>query len=112
MLALILFSILFASALSIAADKDIVKIKGVIMSIDLKKSTIVVNEKRFMVNENTILQNETGVPITLDKLKKKNWVYLEGVHDKSSNRRVAQKIYFLSKGTTDGKETFFSAVGK
>ena len=89
--------LLFFSALTSAEDISIVKIQGVLMSVDLKKSTVVINEKTFFWDQQTTFYNEAGSPITIDKLRNKGWVYIEGENDKVHKRWVAKKIYLLPK---------------
>jgi len=92
-----LFFLLIFSVLTFAEDISIVKIQGVVMSLDLKKSTVVINEKTFIWDQNTTFHNEVGSPITIDKLRTKGWVYIEGENDKVHKRWVAKKIYLLPK---------------
>ncbi len=91
----ILFT-LFLCSLALALDKDKVRFQGVLMELDLKNRVIVVNEMTFFWNENTIFSDAKGVPITVDKLKTKSWVYIEGENDKV-NKKVAKKVYLLPK---------------
>jgi hypothetical protein len=94
---LTVFFLLIFSALTFGEDQDIVKIQGVVMSLDLKKSMLVVNERTFVWDQNTTFYNEKGSPITIDKLRTKGWVYIEGENDKVNKRWVAKKIYLLPK---------------
>ena len=96
----ILLSVFFwliFSALTFAQDINIVKIQGVVMSLDLKKSTVVINEMTFVWDQQTAFRNEAGSPITVDKLRTKGWVYIEGENDKIHKRWVAKKIYLLPR---------------
>ena len=102
-ISLSIFFILVISALTFASDKGIVTTQGVVMALDLKKKTIIINERTFTYDENTIIHNEKGSPVTLDNLKARTWVYIEGVEDKAHKRVVAKKIYLLPK-YIDGKE--------
>jgi len=97
----ILFS-LFISSLTFAADKDIVTFQGIVMELDWKKKMIVVNERSFAFNQNTIVYNEKGSLIPQDNLRTKTWVFIEGVKDKNQ-KKVAKKIYLLPK-YIDAKE--------
>lgn len=107
--AFLLVLLVVAPALTFGAESDIVRLRGVVMSVDLKKNTVVVNERRFFMNQSTVIRDQKGMAIPPDKLKKKDWVYLEGVHDKASQKLVARKIHFLSEakeekgGTLIGK---------
>lgn len=95
-LILVVFSALVFSSLTLALDKDKVKLQGVLVELDLKKKVMVVNETAFYWDENTVFNNAKGVPIPVDKFKIKAWVYVEGQNDKA-NRKVAQKVYLLPK---------------
>jgi hypothetical protein len=85
------------SGLTFASEGDIVKLQGVIMSIEVKQNRMVVNEGLFTWNEKTMISNAKGSPITIDKFKPKAWVYIEGVNDKKNKRIVIEKIYLLPK---------------
>jgi hypothetical protein len=91
------FFLLVFSALTFSADINIVKMQGTVMSVDLKKSTVVISEKTFVWDQKTAFYNEKGSPITVDSLKIKGWVYIEGENDKANKRWVAKKIYLLPK---------------
>ncbi len=91
------FFLLVVSSLTFAGEINIVRMQGVVMSLDLKKSAMVVNETLFVWNQKTTFQNSSGAPITADKLKTKGWVYIEGENDKALKRCVATKIYLLPK---------------
>ncbi len=95
-LLLILLLSLFISSLTFAADKDIVTFQGKVMELDWKKKVIVVNERSFSFDQNTIVHNEKGSPVPQDNLRAKTWVFIEGVKDKSQ-KKVAKKIYLLPK---------------
>ncbi len=91
------FFLLIFSVLTFAEDLSIVKMQGVVMSLDLKKSTMVINEKTFVWDQQTTFHNEAGSPIKIDKFKTKGWVYIEGENDKAHKRWVAKKIYLLPR---------------
>ena len=67
------------------------------MAVDLKKHTMVVNERMCTWNQETIIRNERGLPAALDQLKAKNWIYVEGVYDKVHHRVLAKTVYLLPK---------------
>jgi len=92
---LTLFFLLVFSALTFA--EDAIKMQGVLMSLDLKKGTVVINEKTFVWDQQTTFHNEAGVPIKVETLRTKGWVYIEGENDKAQKRRVAKKIYSLPR---------------
>jgi hypothetical protein len=94
---LIVFLALLIPALTSALQGDIVKLQGVVMVVDVKQGTFVVNEKLFVWDEHTAIQTEKGIPTTIDKLKVKDWVYVEGVEDMVRKRVEARKIYLLPK---------------
>jgi len=91
------FLVFLFSGLTFAADKDIVRFQGVVMDLDLKKNVMVVNERTIAWDQNTLIHNEKGSPIPVDKLTTKTWVYIEGVKDRARTRVMAKKIYFLPK---------------
>ena len=93
----IVFSALFFSSIGIAAEMGIVKFQGKVMELDLKKNTMIANERPVLWDQNTIFYNPKGIPITPDKLKNKAWVYIEGVSDVVNKRVLAQKIYLIPK---------------
>jgi len=91
-----IFFSLFISSLTFAADKDIVTFQGVVTELDWKKKMIIVNERSFSFNQNTIVHNEKGSPVPQENLKTKTWVFIEGTKDKSQ-KKLARKIYILPK---------------
>ncbi len=95
--ALAVFSIMLISALTFASDKGIVKTQGVLMALDLKKKTMIINEQAFTWDESTVVHNEKGSPVALDNLKARTWVYVEGVKDKGQKTVVVKKIYLVPK---------------
>jgi len=94
---LTIFSIILISSLTFASDKGIVKTQGVLMDLDLKKKTMIINEQPVTWDENTVIHNEKGSPVALDSLKTRTWVYVEGVKEKGQKRVVVKKIYLLPK---------------
>jgi hypothetical protein len=100
---LLIFSMIIISSLTFASNKDSIKIQGMVMELDLKKNMMIVNERIFVWNHNTIFYNEKGSPITVDKLRTKTWVYIEGMRENVKKRIVAEKIYLLPK-YIDAKE--------
>ena len=93
----ILSFLLILPALTFSAERDSIKIQGFVMELNLKKSTLVVNEKMFIWNEKTVFNDEKGSPVKLEKLKAKSWVYIEGENDRANKRWIAKKIYLLPK---------------
>jgi hypothetical protein len=92
-----IFFLFFLSALTFAANINIVKMQGVVMSLDQKTNTLVINEKTFIWDKNTTFYNQAGASVTLDKLRTKGWVYIEAENDKAHKRWIAKKIYLLPK---------------
>jgi hypothetical protein len=93
----IIFFLLIFSVLTFSKDIGKVKFQGIVMELDLKRHWAVVNEKPFVWNEKTVFNDEKGSPATVDKLKIKAWVYIEGEYDKALEKYVAKKIYFLPR---------------
>jgi type II secretory pathway component PulC len=98
------------ASLTFAADKDIVKTQGIIMAIDFIKNSMVVNERLVVWDQQTLFNNEKAKPITVDQLKTKNWVYLEGVLDKDRKRVLAKKIYLLPKYIDDKQKHLYPFI--
>jgi len=75
------------------AQEGVVKMQGMVDKVYLDKKIIIINEEFIFVwNENTIFSNEKGSPITIDKFKRDNWVYIEGVsYKKGKPALVRQK---------------------
>jgi hypothetical protein len=89
--------LLIFSTLAYASEDDIAKIQGMIMDLDVKKNTMIVNEKSFVWSQNTVIYNDKGSPITIDQFKPKTWVYIQGERDKNNKRIIIHKIYLLPK---------------
>ncbi len=85
------------STLAFALEEDITNIQGMIMDLDVKKSTMIVNEKLFVWSQNTAIFNDKGTPITIDQFKPKAWVYIQGEREKNNKRIIIHKIYLLPK---------------
>ena len=92
----VIFIIVFSASV-LAAEEEIVQVQGLMMALDLKKNAMIVNEKIFAFNQNTTFHNDKGAAITIDKLRPKMWVYIEGLKDKTNKRIIARKIYLLPK---------------
>lgn len=89
--------LLVISTSASASDGDGVRMQGLVMAVDLKTNTLTVNERIFVLNPSTILQNHKGLSIPMDKLKPKMWVYIEGVDDHVNHRVKVNKLYLLPK---------------
>jgi hypothetical protein len=106
----ILFLTFTISSLTFAGDKDIVKTQGIIMAIELFKNSMVVNERLVVWDQKTLFYDEKAKSITVDQLKTKNWVYLEGVLDKPNKRVLAKKIYLLPKYIDDKEKHLYPFI--
>ncbi len=96
-LSIIWLSIMIIYPLTFASEKDIVNTQGIVMEIDLKKGTMIVNEKCFRWDQKTSFFNDKGSPITIEKIKVKSWVYIEGIKDKLNKSLLAKTVYLLPK---------------
>lgn len=67
------------------------------MELDLKRNLMVVNERTFVWGPTTNFYDEKGSPITVDRLRAKTWVYIEGVKDNVKKIPLVEKIYLLPK---------------
>ena len=83
--------------LTYAWGEDHLRFQGKIMNLDLQKKIMIVNERPLVWDNTTIMNNNNGLPLTIDKFKPKSWVYIEGEIDKISKRTVIRKIYLLPK---------------
>jgi hypothetical protein len=98
----ILFSLVMCT-LTFGSEDGILKFQGLVMTVDVKKSSLVVNERLIVWDKNTVVSNEKGTPASIEKLKARDWVFVEGVLNRSEKRIEAKKIYLLPK-RIDGKE--------
>lgn len=89
--------------LTFGGEGDILKFQGVVMTVDIKRNALVVNEKLIVWNKNTVVSNERGTPASIERLKVRDWVFVEGVLNRSEKRIEATRIYVLPK-RIDGKE--------
>jgi hypothetical protein len=92
----ILLELIF-SQLTLAEVKDKVKIQGLLVELNLKSRVMVVNETTFSWDENTTFNNAKGIPVPLEQLRTKTWVYVEGEYDKVRKTMSAKKVYLLPK---------------
>ena len=109
-ISLAIFSVLVISALTFASDKGIFTTQGIVMTLDLKKKTMVINERAFIWDQDTVIHNEKGSPVTLDSLRVRTWVYIEGVEDKAHKRVVAKKIYLLPKYIDEKEKNLYPFI--
>lgn len=94
---LILIGATLLFVLTYASGEDKFKLQGKTMSLDLKKNMMVVNEGLFFWDKNTIISNDTGSPIAMDKFKVGSWVYIEAERDKVNKLNMIRTIYLLPK---------------
>lgn len=75
---IVCFVILF-STLAFAAEDRLMSIQGPVMGLDISRNKIVVNERVFIWDANTIFYDEKGSPlsITANQLKDGTWVSIE-----------------------------------
>ncbi len=99
---------LVVSALTFASDEGIVKLQGVVMTVDMKQNIFTVNERTFCWDRQTVISNEKGLPVTADKLKLRGWVYIEGIPDKANRRNIARKIHLIPKYINDKEKHLYS----
>ena len=76
---LIVCFIFLFSALAFAQGKDVVTTAGQVMGLNVAKKIVVVNEKTFVWDQNTLFYDEKGSPIsiTADRLAKGTLVSIE-----------------------------------
>ncbi len=94
---LVISLVLFIYSLTFASDASIVRIQGRVMEVDFKKNMMIVNERMFFWNANTIFYNEKGSSITADRLRTKGWVYIEASRQGLNKKVVAERIFLLPK---------------
>jgi hypothetical protein len=93
--------ILFFSLQTSAAEKEVVRVQGRVMEIDLEKNMMVVNEKIFIWDKKTVFLNEKDTLIKPDQLKielkidKK--VYIEGERLSKKRTILIKEIRLLPK---------------
>jgi hypothetical protein len=110
---IVIFSSIFIfSALALALDEDhTVRVQGLIMDLDVQKKIVVVNEKMFIWNQNTVFHNEQGTPINnIDRLKLNTWIYIEGEFGTVKNCFLAKNIYFLAKHIDEKEKNSFPFI--
>jgi hypothetical protein len=93
---IVCFFFLF-SGLAFAQGKDI-QSKGKVMELDFAKKTVIVNEKTFVWNANSLFYDVKGAPIliTEDKLQKGTMVRIESTWIKNKPLMI-KKLYLLPK---------------
>jgi len=101
--------ILLVSASSYASDKDVTRLQGVVMAIDLKRNLININERSFTWDQGTAFYNEGGIPIGIERIKPNTWVYIEAV-TKTRKPPVARKIYHLPRFINEKEKHLYSFI--
>jgi hypothetical protein len=93
---MVCFIFLF-SALALAQGKD-VQSKGKVMKLDFAKQTVIVNEKTFVWDTNTLFFDEKGTPISIteDRLIKGTMVSIEATYIKKKPLMI-KKLHLLPK---------------
>ena len=84
-------------ALTSASGEDKIRLQGYLMNLNSEKKMMMVNEGLFIWDEKTIINNDVGSPIPIEKFKPDSWVYIEGERDKVKKCIVIRKIYLLPK---------------
>ena len=90
------FLILIMYGLTFAGEKDEVRIQGKVMELDVIKKMVIVNEKTFIWDQNTLIYDEKGSPTTADKLTLQSRVSIEATRVKSKPS-IIKKLYVLPK---------------
>jgi len=80
------------SALTLAQGKDVVTIAGQVMDLKVEKKIVVVNEKTFVWDQNTLFYDDKGSLVTADKLRKNFKVFIEATWVKNKPYTIT-KIY-------------------
>jgi hypothetical protein len=93
---LIVCFIFLFSALTFAQGKDMVTIAGEVMGLNVAKKILVVNEKTFVWDQNTLFYDEKGSPVRADKLKENVKVFIEATWGKNKPYTIT-KIYISPK---------------
>ena len=83
--------------LTFGGEGDILKFQGMVMTVDVKKNSLVVNERLIVWDKHTVVSNERGASASLEGLKTKDWVFVEGALERSQKRIRAKRIYVLPK---------------
>lgn len=92
---LVAFCIIPFPTLTLALNEGMSKTEGIIMGIDLKKNTVIVNEKMFLWDKSSLFYNERESRIDIDRFKPKSYVFIVG--EKGEKYIVVKKMYLLPK---------------
>jgi hypothetical protein len=88
---------LIMCTLTFGREGDIVRFQGLVMAVNVKGHSLVANERLVVWDKNTVVSNERGIPASLERLKARDWVFVEGVFNKKHKRIEAKRIYVLPK---------------
>lgn len=100
---LVLSFVLLFSAIALAAEPVAVTIQGKIMDWDLKQNMIVVNEKYFFWNAETLFHDEKGNvtkggQFKVRQLKMNTLVNIEAIKKPDAKRQfIIKKLYLVPK---------------
>jgi hypothetical protein len=96
-IAVVVCVIFLFSALGFAQGKD-VQSRGRVMELDFAKKTVIVNEKTFVWDTNTLFFDEKGSPVSIteERLVKGTMVRIEATRIKNKPL-VIKKLYLLPK---------------
>ena len=84
-------------ALTYAFGEDNVRFQGHLMDLNLEKRMMLVNEGVLVWDDKTVINNDAGSPIPIEKFKPGSWVFIEGERDKVKKRIVIRKLFLLPK---------------
>jgi hypothetical protein len=96
-MALVISSMFLFSALAFAAEPQVTTIEGKIMDWDLKKNMIVVNEKCFFWNAETLFHDEKGNVIKGDQFKAKQLKMNTLVNIEAVKKTTAKRQFTIKK---------------
>ena len=93
---LILF-VFFLFPAVVLPNNEMIKTRGILMEIDFKNNTLIINEKKFIWDSNTAIEDERGSIIKIDRLKPNTPIYMESVEDPINKRLLIKKIRLIKK---------------
>jgi len=94
---LLVFLILVFVSPTLGQENNPVKVQGRVMSLDLYKNVITVNEKVFVLDSQTMIRDDKDYPAGMDRLRPEAWVYVVGENRSAIKKLVAKRIYLLPK---------------
>ncbi len=96
-ISLLILFVFFLFPMGVLPNNEIIKTKGVLMEIDFKNNTLIINEKKFTWDSNTAIEDERGSIIKIDHLKPNTPIYIESVEDPTNKRLLIKKIRLIKK---------------